>query len=168
MPDGVWTTDHQHDPYDVEGVNVDHEWHEGTILLPVAGPPGTAAAIVRLHAPYGLRKHHSYGKRTGDVPLMPDPTTIPLGAVLGAYTVSVAGADLDTDGLTRVYQTRTVAEYLLTLPRSVADGFDYPCLPFDGTGSAGNVVTADDFSATMFPAVAAPVARVGGGMGRTS
>ncbi len=168
MPIGVWTTDHILYPYHEAGISVDHEWCEGTILLPVAGVPGAPAEIVRLHAPYGTRKTHSYGMRKGSIPVMPDPTTIPAGAVLASYTVTTAAADIDTDSFSRIHQDRCEAVYLLTLPRSPADGYDYPCFPFDGTGTAGNVVGLTAFSSAVFPDLPAAVANPGGGMGRTS
>lgn len=168
MPTGVWTTEHLTNPYEVDGISVDHEWHEGTCLLPVAGPPGTAAELVRLHAPYGVRRTHSYGLRTGAVPSLPDPTVIPAGSVLAEYTVTLAAPELDTDAATRIHQNRCEAVYYLSLPRSPNDGYDYPCFPYDGTGSAGNTVTSASFNATIFPALAAPAGNPGGGMGRTS
>lgn len=44
---------------------------EGLLVIPVMGPAGTAPAVVRVHAPYGLRRSQFTSQKVGQPPLFP-------------------------------------------------------------------------------------------------
>lgn len=50
-----------------------YERDEGILVLPIAGPPGTAAAIIQVHAPYGIRRVKWEAAKRGVPPPIPTP-----------------------------------------------------------------------------------------------
>lgn len=66
-------TDAEGQKYVTEETSSDDEYirNEGYLVLPVAGPVGTPPKVVRLHAPFGIRKHHFKVAKEVVPPIMP-------------------------------------------------------------------------------------------------
>jgi hypothetical protein len=56
-----------------------YERDEGILVLPIAGPPGTPAAIIQVHAPYGIRRVKWEAAKRGVPPPIPTPKDTPSG-----------------------------------------------------------------------------------------
>lgn len=55
---------------------------QGLLVIPVMGPTGTAPAVVRVSAPYGMREVEFEYRKQGSPPLFPAPADTTTGDVL--------------------------------------------------------------------------------------
>lgn len=116
------------------GVESKYTRNEGLLVIPVMGPAGTPPALVRTHAPYGLRQSEFEAVKSGTPPLFPAPVDTGSGDVLLNATLLIPAPTGDQSGLP-VFGIR--GNYLFVQPlggRTNGDNFKFDQLPVPVAG----------------------------------
>jgi hypothetical protein len=150
---GVFAPGNDVAPTDGYKIRTAYIWQNGTVLLPVAklnaqGGP-LAATISQLASPYGLKIVSWIARRTGDIPIMPDPEPDNDNQILGSFQLEFDDPEM-TANQVPIITARGTYIYLLQKPISVKNGIFHmggnPALTLD---ASQNVVTSDNFSADI-------------------
>lgn len=127
---------------------VSYEEITGLYGSPVAGPIGTPADVVRLHAPMMLKHLDFTARRIGAKPLMPSTNTGNANDCLLRKVVSACFPG----GMVSGEQVWTVTgryTFLMRLPAASTDVLPIGSAPNDLTSPSQNVLTPSDFSDTL-------------------
>jgi hypothetical protein len=135
-----------------------YAWNYGLAQMPVAGPVGTPARIVRLHAPSCTKVVAWVAERLGAIPVCPHTDTGSSNDVLIGKMIGLPVPGVIIDG-TQVWQVAGVYSYALQVPPSDNDPLTAGSGPFDPSPSTANVLQLGQFSRTVI----GPVPPVSGG-----
>lgn len=103
---------------------------EGLLVIPVMGPAGTAPTVVRVHAPYGLRRSRFASSKQYAPPIFPAPADTETGDVILQSNIHFPLPEPSADGVT-VFGVS--GEYLFVQPgdgRSTEDTFPMDKHPY--------------------------------------
>lgn len=104
--------------------------NEGLLVIPVMGPEGTAPAIVRVHAPYGVRAADFSYQKQASPPMFPSIVDTPSGDILLGATLNMP-APITDQQQNLVYGVRGTYEYVQPLGgRTQDDPFPIDSHPF--------------------------------------
>lgn len=104
------------EPYPVYDVTARYELKTGLVQMPVAGPKGTPARIVRLTSPTTLKTISWVVQRVGERPRLPHPDTGDPNDVLLYMDVYFPNPVLQPDGLRLSWLAQGVYVYACQLP----------------------------------------------------
>jgi len=146
-----FTPDHIRAPYYTWDAVVLTSIDRGLCSMPVAGPPGTPAAIFQVHAPVGTQLVKWTAKRRGEPPMLPDPDPEDANKVLKTAGAAVYTKELMADGTTHVFTVEGSFLYLLKMPIEMKDGvLYYGGSPADLSPREVHVINPGDLTKRFF------------------
>jgi hypothetical protein len=134
------------------GIHVRYEHHEGLLQMPVAGPPGTAAVVVRVCAPHWTKSVRWVAERQGAKPVLPHWDTGTSNEVLQYKTlVPVAPAVMPQHAANfrHTYRVQGLYVYLLRSPPPDASPLAVGRLPFDPLPAVAHSLENYQFDRTV-------------------
>jgi len=127
-------------PHSIYTVVVQYVDDQGELKLPVAGPPGTPAVIVALHAPVGQKVVTWTAQRFGAPPDLPDYAPRDANERLARREIVPAKPVLDTSLNGFIFAVNGVYVYHLLKPIDPKDGLRVPGGPYSNTDATSWVV----------------------------
>lgn len=144
--DGGFSADHNRAPYTTYKHTIAYFTKEGVMQGKPAGPEGTPAELIRVHAPVSKKVVIWTVEREGEMPTLPDPTPKSDNEYLADKVFFPSNPQLLADGKTRLYSIAGMFTYLLKKPHDPKDGtMTFGKAPFD-KGDGGAVVSPGSFS----------------------
>lgn len=145
-PANLFAPENEPHPYRRYDIQTTYVKDNGTLLMPIAGPPGTPAAVIQVCAPYGRKIVDWTLERQGADPEPPAPTDDPdQGIVLERQEIRPLSKLLMADGLTHVHRMTGQYVYLLTLPQDETGPLQIGSPPYDLTPPEENIVSPGQY-----------------------
>lgn len=144
----LWTQAMYDSPYRGYQVRTFLTWDEGVISLPVAGPPGTRAVIIRLHAGKGEKAVAWFARRLLNNPQAPPQEANTTTQVFAGEQIILQLAELQPDGMTWLYTFAGLYRYLLTrrVSPNVGDSVSFGQGPYASGSASANVFAPADLT----------------------
>lgn len=145
---GLWLASAIQYPYEVYEVRTFLSWDEGLISLPVAGPPGTPAEIIRVSAGQGAKVVAWFGRRKGSKIQAPQQEANTATQQFSGERVLLDSAKLLADNVTWVYTWAGFYLYLLTrrVSPNVGDSVSFGQPPYAQGSATTNVFGPADLN----------------------
>jgi len=138
--------DFSYTDYEIDGR---YDTDNGLLIIPVAGPPGTAAEVVRVHAPYTTKSVKWTAERGGTPPTLPSANTGVANEMLAHKTVFGIAPGIDLFGTAHIYRNSGEYFYLMPVPKADTDPLVFGKLPYDITPSVSSPVLSSQFDLTI-------------------
>jgi hypothetical protein len=117
----------------------------GIFACPVAGPPGTPAEIIQLHAPVGGKAVAWSATRLSGMPQLPDPSPQNNNEALASYQIKPSCPSWATEGSPIVHVEGEYL-YVYALPMSHRDQLPMGVSPIDSLSGQATTLQPSDFS----------------------
>ena len=140
-------------PMDGYKIKTRYIWNNGTVSLPIANQGANSsplnAAIAQLTSPYGFKIVQWVARRTGDYPMLPDPTPDNANQVLASFDLEFDDPEFTADQKP-IITARGFYIYLLLKPIGVKNGiFHMGGSPAYTLKAAQSTVTSANFSSSI-------------------